>query len=176
MIYNFSRFPLCVKVSEKLSGTFRVETFRDALKKAMEITNSVDDLLLMTDGGSENFNGSATEFLNTVDTIEIKHIKALSDGWPSNSMVEAFHYVLKIFYLNHMDLRNLTALNKTLDFIVNDYAYKRPHGTLKGLTPFQVYNGQRPDDVPFVSQLQSARKLRILMNQNHNCTGKCNLK
>lgn len=75
-----------------------------------------------------------------------------------------------------MDLRNLTALNKALAFVVNDYAYKRPHGALKGLTPFQVYTGQRPEEVSFVRQLLSAGKLRVSMNQNHNCSGKCNLK
>ena len=39
----------------------------------------------MTDGGSENFNVNVTEFLNSVDFIPIHHIKALSDGWPSNT-------------------------------------------------------------------------------------------
>ncbi len=135
VIDNFSRFPLCVMVSDKLCGKFRVHTFREALKKALEINPCNQDLLLMTDGGSENFNQNVTEFLNAPEAIEVKQIKALSDGWPSNSMVEAFHYVLKIFYLNHMDIRNLSALNKALAFVMNDYAYKRPHGMLKGLTP-----------------------------------------
>jgi putative transposase len=175
VIDNFSRFPLCVMVSDRLCGRIRVESFREALKKAIEISPSADTLQLMTDGGSENFNGNVSDFMNTIESFEIKHIKALSDGWPSNSMVEAFHYVLKIFYLNHMGIRNLQALNKALEFIVKDYAYKRPHGTLKGLTPYQAYTGHRPEEVSFAPQLQKAREIRIIINQSHNCSGKCHL-
>jgi putative transposase len=115
VIDNFSRFPLYVKVSEKLSGATRVETFRTALKKATEINPASENLLLMTDGGSENYNQNVSDFIENANTIHIRQIKALSDGWPSNSMVEAFHYVIKIFYLNNMDIRNITAMNKAIE-------------------------------------------------------------
>jgi transposase InsO family protein len=174
VVDNFSRFPLCVKVSEKLSGAFRAETFREALRKAVEINPGIENLKLMTDGGAENFNGSVENFLNAIETIDIKHIKALSDGWPSNSMAEAFHYTLKIFYLNQMDIRTLSALNKALGFAVDDYSRKRPHAALKGLTPYQVYTGEKPEDISFKKQMKEVRIIRIIMNQNHKCSGKCN--
>src|SRR5690606_38826821 len=96
VVDNFSRFPLSVKVSDKLCGKFRVQTFREALRKAFEINPLLENLNplnigLMTDGGSENFNGNVAEF---IEETEVRHIKALAEGWPSNSMAEAFNYVL----------------------------------------------------------------------------------
>jgi putative transposase len=176
VIDNFSRFPLCIKVSEKLSGAIRVDAFREALKTALTLNPSIENLMLMTDGGSENFNGNVTEFLNSIDTFDIKHIKALSNGWPSNSMVEAFHYVLKIYYLNHMDIRSENGLTKAVGFVNCDFAYKRPHTALIGLTPFEVYCGKNPQEISFATQLKSTRIARIIQNQSHNCIKNCKKK
>ncbi|MBC7861550.1 MAG: DDE-type integrase/transposase/recombinase, partial [Bacteroidia bacterium] len=139
VIDNFSRFPLSVEVHTKLCGKFRAQTFKNSLRKALGIDPSLENLKLMTDGGPENFNVNVTEFIQNIDGVEIKHIKALSDGWPSNSMAEALNRVLKTFYLNNMDIRTLTGLIEKLNFAIQDFAFERPHGILKGLTPYQVY-------------------------------------
>ncbi len=176
VVNNFSRFPLSVEVSDKLSGKFRVQTFRNALKRAIEIDPSATEILLMTDGGSENFNVNVQDFLKSPDTIPIHHIKALSDGWPSNSMAEALNQVIKIYYLNNMDIRTFKRLKESIEFTTDDFAMKRPHGQLKGLTPYEVYAGKNPDSVSFVQQLQNARIRRVIANQNHKCSGNCHYK
>lgn len=176
VIDNFSRMPLCVKVHDKLCGKFRANTFREALKKALSFDSSMENTMLMTDGGSENFNVNVKDWINKVDNIEVKHIKALTDGWPSNAMAESFNYIIKNLYLNHMNIQSIASLNKAIGFVLLDYAYKRPHGILKGLTPVQVYTGMKPDDVSFIEQIKSARKVRVTLNNEHNCSGKCNFR
>lgn len=173
VVDNFSRFPLSVEISEKLCGKFRVQTFRNALRKALELDPSTQHILLMTDGGSENFNGKVTDFLKSVCEIPIHQIKALSDGWPSNSMAEALNKTIKNYYLNHMCIRTFSTLKAALEFTIEDYSLKRPNGVLKGLTPFEAYTGKNPSLVSFADQLKNARLARIAMNQNHSCSGNC---
>jgi putative transposase len=170
---NFSRFPLCVSVHDKLCGKFRAQTFRHALRRALEIDSSVENIKLMTDGGSENFNLNVSDFIRSVDDIPIRQIKALSDGWPSNSMAEAFFRTIKTYYLNNTDVRTLPGLKAALEFTANDFAFKRPYAQLKGLTPYQVYTGQKPGEISLAEQLKSAGKLRIILNQHHNCSWNC---
>lgn len=173
VVDNFSRFPLCVEVSEKLCGKFRVQTFRNALQKALEIDPSAQNILLMTDGGSENFNVNVIDFLKSVDQVPIHQIKALSDGWPSNSMAEALNKTIKNYYLNHINIRTFSGLKAALEFTIEDYSLKRPNGALEGLTPFEAYTGKDSGQVSFADQLKNARLARTSVNQNHNCSGNC---
>jgi hypothetical protein len=81
----------------------------------------------------------------------------------------------KCFYLNHMDIPNLAALNKAVQWVTHDYGCFRPHAQLNGLTPLQAYTGQRPEEVSFALQLEEVKKFRITLNQKHACSAKCNV-
>lgn len=169
VVDNFSKFPLAVKLSTKLCGKIRMETFRLALKTAIEISPVAETINLVVDGGSENFNGQVDEFLSGLENIEIKRIRALRDVAYSNSLAEAFNRIIKTYYLNHNTIENTTELEKRLQFTVNDFSRKRPHGELKGLTPFEAYSGKQP--ASFTQQLLQARRHRIEMNKKFNCKG-----
>lgn len=172
VVDNFSRFPLVVKVSTKLSGAIRTQTFRDALKFAVENHPTLETINLIVDGGSENFNGTVDEFLNNLDMIEIKRIRALKDIAFSNSMAEALNRIMKTYYLNNIPIENTEWLERIIEFVKEDFAYKRPHGLLNGLTPFQTYCGKRPELISFSKQIADARIIRTAKNQKYSC-GKC---
>lgn len=176
VIDNFSRMPLAVMVHDKLCGKFRTTTFREALKTALSFDASIENINLMTDGGSENFNLNVNAWLKELNEIEIKHIKALTEGWSSNAMAESFNFVLKNMYLNHMSIQSDVSLKNAINVVLHDYAYKRPHGILKGLTPVQVYTGMKPNNRSFKEQISSARKTRIIMNSQHTCLSICTFK
>ena len=169
VVDNFSKFPLAVKLSSKLCGKIRMETFRLALKTAIELNPVAETINLVVDGGSENFNSTVDEFLANLKNFEIKRIRALRDVAFSNSMAEAFHRIIKTYYLNQGSIENTTELESRLQFTVNDFTRHRPHGELKGLTPFESYTGKLP--ASFTQQLLQARKHRIEMNKKINCSG-----
>jgi putative transposase len=172
VVDNFSRFPLTIKVSTKLSGAIRVETFRDAVRKALTIHPTIETVNLIVDGGSENFNGTVDEFLERLDDIEIRRINALKDVAYSNSMAEALNRIIKCSYLNQMNNENTAALEENMKLTEDNYALIRPHAALKGLTPLEAYSGKRPDEISYTPQLKEARKKRIEMNKKYNC-GSC---
>jgi putative transposase len=169
VIDNFSRFPLVVKVSTKLCGKLRAETFREALRLAVQQRPTLQTIHLMVDGGSENYNSTVEEFLASPDPVEIKRIRALNDVAFSNSMAEAFNKTLKNYYLNHHDIKDFSMLEKLTEEMRLDFSHQRPHAVLKGLTPYEAYTGKHPNDVSWADQLRSARKERIVMNQRHHC-------
>ena len=167
---NFSKFPLALEISTKLCGKIRTKTFRDALKFAFETHPTIDNINLIVDGGSENFNGRVDEFLNDLDTIEIKRIRALKDVVFSNSQAEALNRTIKTYYLNNMAIENTLQAEKALVFIKEDYAFNRPHGSIKGLTPYLAYTGKRPENISFKEQMKHARIYRTSLNQKFSCS------
>lgn len=60
----------------------------------------------------------------------------------------------------------MDALIKCLQFSIDDYDLKRPHGSLLGLTPHEAYTLQKPD---LTKQGKAAKELRIIENQKVNC-------
>ena len=169
VVDNFSKFPLSVIQSTCLSGKIRTESFRVAIKTAIKLNPVTETINLIVDGGSENFNGTVDEFLANLKTFKVNRIRALKDVAYSNSMAEAFNRTLKTYYLNHQKTENTGALKRNLNFAVADFSCKRPHGELKGLTPFEAYTGKTPPS--FTQQLFEARKNRIEMNKKYNCQG-----
>lgn len=130
VIDNFSKFPLAVLVSDTLSGEIRMQSFRDALKTAIELRPDVKTINLVVDGGSENFNGTVNDFLNNLQEIAIYRIRALRDVAWSNSVAEAFNRILKIYYLNQQHIPDTAALIRMVEDSVNDFAFNRPHACL----------------------------------------------
>lgn len=172
VVDNFSKFPLSVLVSEKLSGELRMLSFRDALKKCIELSGDVKTINLAVDGGAENFNGTVDDFLNGLKEISIHRIRALCDVIWSNSMAEAFNRILKTCYLNHQSIGNTNELILRVEENVNDFAFERPHGKLNGLTPFETYIGNLPDKNDFKNQIAQSKTMRIQVNRNYSCS-KC---
>ena len=171
VVDNFSKFPLSVLVSDQLSGKIRMQSFRDALRAAMELCPTVKTINLVVDGGSENHNGTVNDFLAKLDEIKIHRIRALTDVSFSNSVAEAFNRILKTYYLNQQQIPDTNTLIRIVEKDVNDFAFIRPHGQLKGLIPYEAITGATVNDELRRNQIQQSRKIRIRMNSKHNCPG-----
>lgn len=167
---NYSRFPLVARVSTELSGKTRRDTIREALQEALNVHPNVETIKLVLDGGSENFNGTVTEFLASLKNIEIKRIRALTDVPFSNSMVEALNKIFRCDYINHLSTKDHAEFEKAVDFTRNDYSFNRPHGASNGLTPFEMYAGIiRPEEISWKDQISKAGIFRREANKLLNC-------
>lgn len=167
---NYSRFPLLTLTSRELSGHIRKETIRQALRVALTIHPNTETIKLVVDGGSENFNGTVNEYLNSLKNIDISRVRALADVPFSNSMAEALNRTFRCDYLNQMPNNNHSAFERNVDFIRTDFAFKRPHGVFKGLTPFEMYSGKmRPEDVSWKKQIAQDLEERRKLNQASAC-------
>jgi len=84
-------------------------------------------------------------------------------------MIEAVNKVLKIQYLGKMDTTNVINLIKLIAFSIEDYNYKRPHGSLLGNTPFETLNGHIADTNILKTKSTEARLKRIAYNRENKC-------
>ncbi len=70
----------------------------------------------------------------------------------------------------------MPELTRTLHRAVRDYCEMRPHGSLKGFTPLEVYSKQLPD-YNFTRYRHEATSLRVTLHRCVNCDcnnfGKC---
>ena len=62
-------------------------------------------------------------------------------------MVEAVNKIVKYRSLFLADIPDIHALQKHLEKFIPVYNEKRPHCSLKGLTPAEVLSGLRPDNI-----------------------------
>jgi putative transposase len=163
---HFSKKILAFKVGDKVCSVIRTESFKDAVE-AFLTQNSQDMTTLVVDGGPENCNANVDGYLESVKNI-LRKVVALKDIIPSNSPVEALNKVLKNNYLNKMNVANKEALTKILKEVVEDYN-NRPHGSLLGFTPNEVYND---DKIDLPTNFREARDYRKNFNRNFCCINK----
>ncbi|MFN2430645.1 MAG: integrase core domain-containing protein, partial [Cryomorphaceae bacterium] len=85
----------------------------------------------------------------------------------SNSPVEAVNKIVKR-YLRFYAPTNFEDVLKCLEWIKKDYNYKRPHGSLTGLTPMEAYR-QPAKILDYTAEKSTAKAFRIIQNQKANC-------
>lgn len=173
VIDNFSKYITSWRVSDRICGKLRLETFKETIELAgiepLSIGNSGNRTNLVVDGGSENNNKEVERLL---DLYPIEKVIALKDIAKSNSMVESVNKLIKYNYLYRKQIQNITQLtNYMREFVVPDYNDKRPHGTLKGLTPLEAYAGKRINFKKIRQKMEQAYQERIQFNQTHSCLG-----
>ena len=122
---------------------------------------------LVADGGSENHAFTIKQLLEDTDHPKITKIIALKDIAFSNSPIEAIHKIMKK-YLRHQKPENARQLDLYIEQNVYDYTFVRPHGSLKGFIPIEVYSGKMPS-LDFSSQRTIARKERSIQNSSFSC-------
>jgi putative transposase len=160
---HFSKKILTFKVGDKVCSVIRTETFKNAVDSFLK-QNSQEMTTLVVDGGPENCNANVDGYLESVKNI-LRKVVALKDIIPSNSPVEALDKVLKNNYLNKMSIANKEALIKVLKEVVEDYN-NRPHGSLLGFTPNEVYQNEKPE---ISMNFHQARQNRKNYNRNFCC-------
>lgn len=64
---------------------------------------------------------------------------------------------------------DIHELRKLLDWIIEDYQYKRPHHSLKGLTPYEALIGIPLPKEQWTKQIQEAKRIRLQQNVKEPC-------
>ncbi len=165
---NFSRAILGYSVSLRCNAENVIRALRNALETIRTHYPNKVNSSLVCDGGSENNNATVNELLkNSKHPLIAKFIAQTQEFLFSNSPVEAVNKIVKR-YLRHYRPQNFQRLLPCLKNIVHDYCFVRPHGSLDGLLPMEVYI--RKKKVPdFRKQIQKAREQRIAENKKANC-------
>jgi hypothetical protein len=160
---NFSRCILGHTIAEKHGSVNVADTIKQTIKTIHKYhPNHTCNVKLVADGGSENHAITITELLNTTERPCITKIIAKKDIQFSNSPIEAINKICKRF-LRHYKPKTMEQLLEVINSFVIEYNTKRPHGTLKGLTPIEAY--QNFSTLNFSENIAQARINRILTNK-----------
>lgn len=169
---NFSKAILGWEIAPKNSALNVASALRIATNKMIETNpETLLPTTLMADGGAENHAAIIEELLQEESTPVMKKVIALRDVQFSNSPAEAVNKIFKR-YVRKMKPNNYEELKKIIPLIIDDYNNKRPHGTLKGLTPWECYTQKLPK-FDFQLQIQQQKQLRIVQNKQFNCNMEC---
>ena len=161
---HYSKKIIAYKISDSVCGKVRTQTFREAVEACLKEQSLDSTTTLVVDGGPENNNNQVDGYIETVKEM-LRKVVALKDIITSNSPVEALNKVLKNNYLNKMTIANQEALNKILKEVVEDYN-NRPHGSLGGFTPNEVYSDILPE---LPKEFNEAKVNRRKYNRNFCC-------
>jgi putative transposase len=166
MMDNFSRFILNYQVSHKVSAKIRMESIQEAFEQYIKIPG--EDVRLIVDGGVENNNRAVEDYISS-DEVSVQKLIAGKDIKFSNSIVEAQNKIIKYRYLFKHDFKDIHELRKLLDWIIEDYQYKRPHHSLKGLTPYEALSGTPLPKDQWTQQIREAKRIRLQQNVKNPC-------
>ena len=165
---NFSKAILGWRVATGKHAIHVVEALRDAVATMRQHHPDRISSVLVADGGGENHAGCVQDLLRETVRPDITKVIALKDIQFSNSPIEAINKIYKR-YLRYHQPKTLQALQHVTHLFVQDYAYRRPHGSLKGLIPMEAYT--KPDQALNGQQaLSQARAIRMAENKRVNCS------
>ncbi len=123
---------------------------------------------IKVDGGIENNNKAVDDYINS-EEVSVQKLIAGKDIKFSNSIVEAQNKIIKYRYLFKHDFKDIHELRKLLDWIIEDYQYKRPHHSLKGLTPYEALSGTPLPKDQWTQQILEAKRIRLQQNVKEPC-------
>jgi len=165
IVDNFSRMILGWKTSTEYKSEVMLDNLRYVYKKYF-LENEDPLTVLLVDDGIENKGEVSIAIEN--QEINLKKLVALKDIYLSNSMIEAVNKIMKYRYLFRQDLLDFNHVQRYLETAVERYN-NRPHYSLHGLTPYEVFHGKIPDKDMFKEQKQQAKVLRIAENKALAC-------
>ena len=165
IIDNYSRMILGWKTSLEyrsavMLGNLRNVYFNYLLEKEYPVTD------LIVDDGIENKGDVSLAIEN--QELKLNKLIAQKDIIFSNSMIEAVNKKIKYNFLYRHELLDFNHVERFLATAVEKYN-NRPHSSLFGLTPYEVFNGATPDKDRFAVQKQQAKILRIAENKALVC-------
>ncbi|MGD2033807.1 MAG: DDE-type integrase/transposase/recombinase [Bacteroidales bacterium] len=166
LVDNYSRFILNWKASLEYSAKITFQNISEAYEK-YKLKNINPHVDLICDGGSEN-KGPVDVFVDNYDS-NIQKLVAQTDIRFSNSMVEAVNKRIKYDFLFNTKLEDIYQTVKYLNCAVSQYNNK-PHSSLYGLTPTEVFNGTLPNkDMYKPALLQAAKKRKEINLSCRDC-------
>lgn len=147
------------------------EIVRASLGKALKVIAThpgQKHSYLVADGGKENHNKYIDAFISKLSKHKITKIHALKDIRFSNSPVEAVHRTIKGRYLRNRKFESIAALNKYMEWVVEDYNKTRPHYKHRPRTPYEVYFNI-PLDFDIRKRVKKAISERVAKNKCAGC-------
>ncbi len=165
---HYSKNILGFKI-EKSSSALAIKTL---LLESYQKLETNDNIIFLTDGGTENNNKTVSDFINS-KSVNIKHLIAQKDIQFSNSKIEAFNKIIKHQFLLPKNLANVKQLYIALEKDVFIYNCERPQQGLAGNTPYETYNGVQLNIKQYTSHFSEHKKKRILQNQKSICNNCC---
>lgn len=165
LVDNYSRYILNWKASFKYSSKITLENLLEANKK-YQLNKHPYTIDLISDGGTEN-KGVVDRYTSNPKN-NIRKLLALIAIRFSNSIVEAVNKRIKYDFLFRTDILNFKHLIKYLEWAVEQYNLK-PHYSLYGLCPTEVFNGAIPNKHMFSEAIKEAGSKRIQENKLANC-------
>lgn len=168
---NFSRKILAWDVSEKLSGTIRLQSLKRAVNEQFFSNENPgnESLDLIVDGGSENNNITIHDFIKNCKVGIYKKI-ALKDVLFSNSLIEGNNRILKQTYLKNKDLTS-AELSDYISESIKEYNSEKPHYSHKIHTPDEIHDKPELKNTKLV--FEKLNQQRIQDNQNYSCGKVC---
>ena len=166
LVDNYSRKILNWRMSDRVSFKVSADMIRESFKQVQQALT--DNIQLLSDGGPEN----RSLQLETSETHRLIRETAMKDIDFSNSIVEAINKILKNSFLHHFEIKTLEELRRLIERFVEDYNEIRPHCSLDGLTPDEMYQEMKVPKEQFRNQVEAARKARVMANHAHSC-GNC---
>lgn len=136
---NFSKFIMGYNIAFENSHKNIVNILRKTIDTIHKFhPDHTCPINIVSDGGSENKAKPIQELLENNKRPPLKHLIALKDIAYSNSPIEAVNKIYKR-YLRSYKPTTYNEFVAVTELFVHDYNMVRPHGSLKGLTPFQAY-------------------------------------
>lgn len=163
LIDHFSKYIIAYKIGPNPSS----KAIKELLQNGY-INHKPSQLLLLTDGGSENVNSTVSSFINN-SKIPMKHIIAQKDVVFSNSMVEALNKVIKHQFLFPKNITNSIQLHSSLEQAVEIYNNVRPQMSLGGNTPLETFMGMEIDISKYTRNFNEQKTLRRQLNKKTIC-------
>ena len=171
IIDNFSRSILGYQFSTKIKSSISTQNLVNVCREYN--IHIGDEVMLVTDGGSEN-KGYVNRFVN-LSCINIVKKVAQTDIASSNSMVESIIKQLKQFHIFLSPDDDLVKVQSAIDVGIKDYQNK-PLDVHKGYTPAEVMNfgNQKLELKSFFTQAEKKMMLKERKENNSRVIcGKC---
>ena len=162
---NYSRMILGWKIATEYKSSIMLDNLRNVYA-GYHLDENKSDTVLLVDDGIEN-KGFVS---NAIENKELKIIKLIAqkDIHFSNSMIEAVNKRIKYDFLFRRQLFDVEHTSRFLETAVEQYN-NRPHSSLYGQTPREVFHGAPPDKTIFKIQMAEAKIKRIAENTTLSC-------
>jgi transposase InsO family protein len=142
---NFSRMILGWRIALEYKSSVMLENLRTVYSRYY-LEQEEPPTILFVDDGIEN-KGYVSEAIESRE-IKLTRLVAQKDISFSNSMIEAVNKRMKYDFLFRHELLDLEHTQRFLETAVELYN-NRPHSSLSGFTPIEVFNGAKPDKFRF---------------------------
>jgi len=164
LLDNFSRRILAWKLTTRLEPQTTCQILAEAAKN---LPKDGDGATVVADSGVENVN---QEVDNLLGLGQLRRVLAQVEVSYSNSLIEAWWRSLKHGWLYLHSLDTFAALEKLVEFYVEQYNTVVPHAAFAGQTPDEMYFG-RGEQVPadLASAHARARDARMKTNRELSC-------